>query len=540
MLRAAHFSQSSQRSVYVVVPGIRRAQYLLRAVSHFPILAVIVFAGSAIRAYQLADRSLWFDEAFSWRVIQFPSMEMIQRVGQDNHPPLYFILLQGWSACFGDSTFALRSLSVLFGGLTILVTYFFATEAFGKKTLTAETNAELRARGHGIGLVAAALVALSAFHIRYSQELRMYTMASALGIFSSWALLRALQPPSRLGRWLLYGLIAVLLAYTHYYGLFTLAAQGFFVAAIVWVQAEWSLFRFLREPALRHPLFAAVLIVLGWLPWLPFFLQQRAQVKANFWTHPITLWTVAEECHHMFTVREYFDHPTHQQELLAADLCVLILWLLRRKAGSADWFILGSAVAPLLGCLAVSAPFTLRYLIIGHLFLLIGLAVLIWRVPFRLERCIVLGVALAVFAGLYYEYWRDLDAAHKPGARGAAAFLNEQRRPGEPVVVCAPFFFFPLLHYTPDRAGYYLYSHGRPYPHYNGTAAMTPEDLITEEELRSLRSRRVWVVDMAAGFLGAHWVPVPPQWKVKSQHTFSEVARLGDAIVIEYETDAGR
>lgn len=503
-------------------------------------LSVITLVGLILRLYQLADRSLWFDEAFTWRLLQFPFVEMLQRVGRDNHPPLYFILLKGWAVVFGDSAFAVRSLSILFGGLTILGAYLFATEAFGYDLRTMEPNAELRMRGRGIGLVAAALVAMSAFPIRYSQELRMYTMATALAILSSWALFRAFRPPSRLRRWLLYGLFALLLAYTHYYGLFTLGAQAVFIATMFLVRADWSLPRLLREPALRHALLAAGLVILGCLPWLPVFLQQRAQVKANFWSHGVTRWTLAEECYYMFTVREYFDRPSRQDSLLAADLCVLALYLLRRKAGAAEWYVLGSALAPLIGCIAVSAPFTLRYLIMGHLFLLIGLAVLIWRVPFRLERGIVFAGVLSLFAILYYDYWRDLDVAGKPGARGAAAFLNEQRRPGEQVIVCMPFFFFPLLHYAPDKTGYYLYHNGRPIPHYNGTAAMTREDLITEEQLSCLCSRRVWVVDMEKGFIGDHFVPVPPQWKEKGRHTFSDVARLGNAIVIEYETDAGR
>jgi mannosyltransferase len=479
-----------------VPPGLpEQKRHVLSNPCHvIAILSVIVLLGLAIRAYQLSDRSLWFDEAFSWRSIQFPFMEMLQRVGRDNHPPLHFVVLKGWAILFGDSAFALRSLSVLFGGLTILGAYLFATEAFGKDLLTVDTKADLQTRGRVIGLLVATLVALSAFHIRYSQELRMYTMAAALAAFSSWALFRALQPPSRLGRWLLYGLLALLMAYTHYYGLFTLAGQAVFVAAMILVRAQGRVLRLFCEPALRHALLAAILVFLGWLPWLPSFFQQRAQVKAKFWSHVATRWSVAEECYHMFTVREYFDTPSRQQQLLAADLCVLGLWLLRRKAGAAEWYVLGSAVTPLLCCIAVSAPFTLRYLIMAHLFLLVGLAVLIWRVPFRLERGIVLAMTLAIFAGLYSDYWRDLDAAHKPGARGAAAFLKEQRRPEEPVIVCAPFFFFPLLHYTPDRAGYYLYSPGRPFPHHDGTAAMTSDDLITEEQLRNLPSRRVWVV----------------------------------------------
>ncbi len=501
-------------------------------------LMVFFLVGLFFRVYQLADRSLWFDEAFSWRLIQFPFTEMLHRIGRDNHPPLYFVLLKGWATVFGESTFALRSLSVLFGSLTIFGTYFFVTEAFGKNLLTSETDADLQTPGRGIGLVAAALIALSTFHIRYSQEVRMYTMTAALAVISSWALFRALRSPSHLSRWLLYGLFALLLAYTHYYALFTLVAQAIFVAVFLLARSEWDLPRFLRDPALRLACLTAVLVVLGWLPWLPSFLHQRTQVRDIFWSVPTTRWDVAQLCYNMFTVREYFDTPSRQQQLLAADFCVLLLWLLHRKAGAAEWYVLASALAPLLGCIAFSAPLALRYFIMAHMFLLIGLAVLICRVPFRLERGIVLTMTLTIFAGLYYEYWRDLDAAGRPGVRGAAAFLNEQRRPGEPVIVCMPFFYFPLLHYTRDRAGSYLYDDARPMPHFYGTAAMTPQDLITEQQLRSLRSHRVWVVDMAAGFLGAHSVPVPSLWKERNRHTFSEVARLGDAIVVEYETAA--
>jgi|SRR5579884_447670 len=509
------------------------SDYLLVAVA----LTVITFAGLAIRIHQLAARSLWFDEAFTWRLIDFPFAEMLQRVGRDTHPPLYFILLQGWAALFGESAFALRSLSVFFGGLTILGAYLFAVEAFGRDYPTAQTNSDLLWRGRGIGLFAATLVALSAFQIRYSQELRMYSLAAALALFSSWALFRALGTPSRQHRWLLYGLFALLLAYTHYYGLFTLAAQVIFVAVILLVRAGWNMSHVLRDPALRHALIGAVLAIAGWLPWLPVFLHQRAQVQANFCVFPITRWTdVAEVCYNMFAMREYLDEPSQKEQLLALGFCVLVLLLLLRKARAAEWYVLVSAVTPFLCCVALSAPFTLRYLIMAHLFLLVGLAALIWRVPFQLERGIIFAMTLMIFVGLYVDYCYDLDASHRPGARGAAAFLDRHRRPGEPVIVCMPFFFFPLLHYAPRRAGYYLYSDGRPMPTYYGIVAMTPEDLISDEQLQALPSRRVWVVDMAASFIGVHFVPVPPHWVEKSRHTFSEVGQLGDAIVVEYET----
>src|SRR3990167_1194317 len=64
------------------------------------ILFLIVLLGVALRAYQVTMRSLWFDEAFSWRLIQFPWVEMLTRASQDVHPPFYYILLKGWRYIF--------------------------------------------------------------------------------------------------------------------------------------------------------------------------------------------------------------------------------------------------------------------------------------------------------------------------------------------------------------------------------------------------------------------------------------------------------
>lgn len=486
---------------------------------------------------QLSARSLWFDEAFSWRLIQFPFAEMIQRIGQDNHPPLYFILLKGWSLLFGDSAFALRSLSVLFGLLTILGTYLFAVEAFENK------SDDSYKRGQGIGLLAAAFVALSAFQIRYSWEMRMYALAAALAVFSSWALFRALRPPSRLRRWLLYGVLALLLASTHYYALFTLAAQAIFVAAVLLQQAEWNLRAILRNRHFRHALLTATLVMLAYSPWVPVFLRQRAQVRATFWTHPVTRWDAADLCYWIFVAPEAFPPAPRSVQLLSADVCLLGLYMLWRKARMAEWYILWSATAPLLFCFLVSVfgihVFTPRYFIMAHVFLLLGLAALVWRIPRRLERNIVAIVLLVLFVGIYVDYWRALDIEHKPGAQGAAAFLHEQRRPGEPVIVCMPRFYFSLLHYAKDRRDYHLYSDGRPMPHHYGTAAIIPEDLITDEQLRALRSRRVWIVDMAGGNMGFRAVPVPSAWVVKERRVFSDLVGVGDAVVLGYDTSRG-
>ncbi len=85
-----------------------------------------------------------------------------------------------------------------------------------------------------------------------------------------------------------------------------------------------------------------------------------------------------------------------------------------------------------------------------------------------------------------------------------------------------------------------MYSDGRPMPHHFGTAVLTAEELITEEQLRAFRSQRAWVVNMANGNWGTRTVPIPPNWTAKGRHVFTEVVRLGDVIVVEYEINYDR
>jgi mannosyltransferase len=503
------------------------------------VLTVIAFGGLAVRFYHLSDRSLWFDEAFSWRLIQFPLLQMIQRVGRDNHPPLYFILLKAWAAVFGDSPLALRSLSVLLSCATVCGVYLFAAAAFGPHPPGPHANTGTKSRQRGIGLLAAALVAVSSFQIRYSWEVRMYALAAALTVFASWALFRCLCAPSRIHRWLIYGLCALLLAYTHYFALFTLAAQGVFVVAYLLVRADWDPIALLRSPALRHALLVALLVTACWLPWLPVFLRQRAQVQEAFWCRSVTAWDGAQLCYHIFAMPEYSTPPSRQQQLIAADLCILGLWVLRRGARAGDWYVLWSAIAPLLFCLLVSQydtkVFSLRYFVMGHLFLLVGLAVLVWRVRFPLERSLIAIVLLAASAVGYADLWQIMNVANRPGAAGAAEFIYRHRKPGEPVVVCSPLFYFSILYHAPDRSDHYLYMDGRPIVHYEGAAALVSEDLIVGDQLQSVRTQRIWVVDMASAYWGMRSVPVPPQWTAKKTEMFADVFGIGNYIVVEYE-----
>ncbi len=484
------------------------------------LLVLIVVVGVVLRCLALSDRSLWFDEAFSWRLTEFPLPRMLERVARDNHPPLYFLLLKGWVAAFGTSPAAMRSLSVLFGAATIAGAYLFTAEAL---------------RRPGTGLLAAVLVAVNVFQVRWGWEARMYSLGTALAVFSAWALLRALRAPQTVFRpWLLYAVLALLFAYTHYYALFTLAAHALFAAGYLLVESRG------RPRAVGHALAAAGLVVLGWLPWLPSFLAQREQVRALFWAVPVRAWHLADACGQLLLAPEN-GAITRAEGLVAAGFCAafLLALLWRPRAGTVCILlsVIGPLAAPLLLSLFHTYVFTAHYLAFAQVFLLIGVAAVLGRARSAPLRAVLGAWALVISLGASLGYLLYLDIRHKPGVRGAAAFIDSRRHRGEPVVVASPLFYLPILYYTGDRKGWYVCRGQGEVPHYEGAAVIEPDEVLRPADLRDLASRRVWAVDVYGGGWGAWEVQPPPGWVVGARHRFPEVYSVqGEVIVVEYQS----
>src|SRR5947207_15601582 len=71
----------------------------------------------AVRVAHNDEAMITNDEAFSWRITQYPAGELARRTGEDANPPLYYLALKAWVAAGGDSLAWLRGLAALFGGL---------------------------------------------------------------------------------------------------------------------------------------------------------------------------------------------------------------------------------------------------------------------------------------------------------------------------------------------------------------------------------------------------------------------------------------
>lgn len=81
-----------------------------------------------------------------------------------------------------------------------------------------------RLAGSRAGVLAAFLLAVNPFAVRYAQEGRMYGFALLFSLVAVWTLLRAIDRPTGL-RWSLYALAVVAMGYSHDFALLTVAAH---------------------------------------------------------------------------------------------------------------------------------------------------------------------------------------------------------------------------------------------------------------------------------------------------------------------------
>jgi 4-amino-4-deoxy-L-arabinose transferase-like glycosyltransferase len=179
-------------------------------------LALAALIGLAGAWVGLDASSLWMDELFTRWVVTGDGAgdTLLQRIGTDVHPPLYYLLIAAWSAVFGASDMALRTFSAALGCAAILIFTLGTARVFS-----------LRAR-----LFAAALATCSGFWFFQAQNARDYTLSLVLvSIVLALGLRLLAERDSPKSTWRLALLAAVtgLGALTHFYLTYvSLAALG--------------------------------------------------------------------------------------------------------------------------------------------------------------------------------------------------------------------------------------------------------------------------------------------------------------------------
>lgn len=487
------------------------------------LLLLICLVGAGLRAYHLTARSLWFDEAFSWRLIQFPWTEMIARDAADVHPPLYYIFLKVWAMVFGSSVLSLRAFSVTAATLAIGAIYLLAKEIW---------------RSERAGLVAAFLLAVSGFQIQAAWEARMYTLGTLFIVIAAWLLLRALKARQQAWLWWIgFALATVAAVYTHYYLLFSLIGLVVFLLGYFIAVTRGRIGEILQWSHFWYAVIAGGLIAAIFGPWLPTFFQQTKQVQASFWIPPFDWRGLPDTFYHFFipTVgglsHEGLGHLTWVYLPLLI-VGAIWLWLITTSKGqerTGRWLVFVMGTMPLVISIGFSllgrSIFQERYLIFAQIFILVALAGAWERLRWPWVRRILIVLVIAGLVSADWFYWQGLHILDKPGAHAATQYVLAHQQPPEPVLVSSPFIYFAVLHYTVEEAPTlpqpHLYSETGELAHFAGGPILKSEDVMNSSLWQDPNLRSFWVVD-TTGFGGSS-LPVPHGWQATDQRSFPEV-----------------
>jgi mannosyltransferase len=164
------------------------------------LLALITSLAGVLRFHSLAAKSFWFDEGVSVAIARLDWYNFARILWRrEANMSLYYLLLHYW-LYFGSSEYFVRTLSVLFAIASVPATYLLGRRLFDSR----------------VGLTAAALVAVNAYHVQYSQEARSYSLMVLLCVLSSLYFLKCLDEPSGRNR-ALYVVSSVLAVYAQFF-----------------------------------------------------------------------------------------------------------------------------------------------------------------------------------------------------------------------------------------------------------------------------------------------------------------------------------
>jgi uncharacterized membrane protein len=218
-------------------------------------------------AWKLGQKNLWLDEAASWITARQPLPSLVAETAADIHPPLYYLVLKLWMAAFGDSTAALRSLSLVCGVVGVLLTFRLAS----------------RFVPIAVAYVAALWYAVSPLSVFYSQEARMYPAAGAAVLGACLACRRWIDSDFRDQRALMwYAACSVTGLYLHYFTVLPLVVIA--VHVLLRLRGHTDA----RVAARRAWMRAHALVAIVFAPWVPVLVMQV--LRGQDWRQTI-LWS---------------------------------------------------------------------------------------------------------------------------------------------------------------------------------------------------------------------------------------------------------
>ena len=493
----------------VVNPGLWENAGWLARLWWVPLVALAM----AVRFYGLTASAIWGDEGSSLLLAEYSLEDLWFHAAHDVHPPLYFFMLRGWIELFGDSIFSLRSMSAIPGvvavGLGVWLTRLIATRR--------------------ASVLAGILLALLPTAVRYSQEVRMYSLLGVWLLAATLALVYWVRQPERKRYLVVYALLMTAAFYTHY-----------FTALCVLVHWTWLvLLRLPRAGGLRLVTrpgwwLANVAIVLLYLPWLPNLLglvQHTEELKVGGdigWEDPVNLYSVPSMVW-QFLIQDPGDHLWGPLFIAFPLLLIALVGVTAWRDQSRyrfGWLLALFFILPVLlvyGVSFISPVFIERYLTAYAMSLPIIVAVAVDRLSPRLPLA---GAALLVlFVGVEWVGVKTNATVDEHDQFNVVVeFVNRNYQEDDRIVISDMLWYLPYVYYDETDAQLQLFTpptaagkSTRPNAYGFGTLVDQDGGRIYLDRLSALPAeiQRVWLISAADG--PDDFAPLPAGWRQLSQ-----------------------
>jgi mannosyltransferase len=408
----------------------------------------VVFAASASLFIGL-HQSVWFDEAYSILLAKHSVAEIIRLTGLDTHPPFYYLLLKGWASLFGWSELALRTLSVLSMSGALVVGGVLVRKMFGNKA--------------AIGTII--LLALSPLLLRYGFEIRMYSLASFIGVSATYCLYSAYKSKQNRRKWLVgYSLLVALGMFSLYYITLLWIAHAVWLIVVA-ARNKW------RVSSLLPYLYAYLGAIVLFLPWLPTFIGQ----VSNDALAPIGQPMNYEQLSGVLSFNTLYQ-PTYGLTVILTVVVLIfiaaVIWSMKKgshvlRKYTDELSLLGAYIGVpiimLMGISLVKSMYTERYLshVAISLIMLIGIVVsvaLAQRLK-RLQRIVVIvvvyGTMLIGFCNIVITGNFNFQRNEHPSVKQAATDIHNCG-PGSQIIAADPYVMTELSYYVTDCQTYFV------------------------------------------------------------------------------------
>jgi len=214
------------------------------------IIALFFVVFILLRFWNLTESCLWFDELFSVHAAEQSWGNIFSFVAQDLiHPPLFYVLLKLWISVGGENLYFLRIFPALFAIVSLIPFSYLCRQLKFEFPVFA---------------LALAFFTFNGALIKYSQEVRMYSLLLCLSLFSIWLFVRFLDLGKNI--WIL-TIIDFLLVYTHYFGWLVVITE---ILAILYFQ----------RIKIRQILTMFGIVLAAYVPWI-LMIFRSANINAD-------------------------------------------------------------------------------------------------------------------------------------------------------------------------------------------------------------------------------------------------------------------